>query len=246
MADNSEGDHDCRVLTDEEALALDAKVRRGEELSPQDRQVWLAYHARHQRQGPKPWRPWTAAEDEMARTLPPQEVARRTGRSLSAAPDDTASARLLTRLGDGAAVRDARRWLMEGGNRLAPLRVLVVEDCPDTRDLLALLVRHWGYRSVVASDGRTGLAAALSERPDVILLDIALPDIDGYQVARSIRAQAEQGAVLLVALTGYDQEKDFARSLAAGFDLHLVKPVAPEELQGILARIARQTAGAEK
>jgi hypothetical protein len=84
VADNSEGAPDCRVLTDEEALALDEKVRRGEELSSQDRQAWLAYHARHQRQGPKGWRRWTAAEDEWVRTLPPQEVARRTGRSLTA------------------------------------------------------------------------------------------------------------------------------------------------------------------
>jgi hypothetical protein len=84
VADDSEGDLDGRVLTDEEALALDEKVRRGEELSPQDRQAWLAYHARRQRQGPKRWRPWTAAEDLLVRTLPPQEVARRTGRSLPA------------------------------------------------------------------------------------------------------------------------------------------------------------------
>jgi hypothetical protein len=84
VANHSEGDRDCRVLTDEEALAMDEKVRRGEELPAQDRQAWLAYHARRQPQGPKRWRQWTAAEDEWVRTLPPHEVARRTGRSLTA------------------------------------------------------------------------------------------------------------------------------------------------------------------
>ena len=85
MFDNAETEEaGSRVLTDEEALALDERVRRGEELSPPDRQAWLAYHARRQRHGPKSWRHWTAQEDDLVRTLPPQEVARRTGRSLRA------------------------------------------------------------------------------------------------------------------------------------------------------------------
>jgi hypothetical protein len=83
VAESSEGDR--QVLTDEEALVLDEKVRRGEELSPQDRQAWLAYHARRQPHGPRrAGRAWTAAEDELVRTLPPHEVARRTGRSVAA------------------------------------------------------------------------------------------------------------------------------------------------------------------
>ena len=84
MTDDAEQVAAVRVLTDTEAEALDEKFRRGEELSQEDRRAWLAYHARRQPHGPKALRPWTAEEDELVRSLPPAEAARRTRRTLTA------------------------------------------------------------------------------------------------------------------------------------------------------------------
>ena len=84
MTDDVERVPAARALTDEEAEALDEKFRRGEELSQEDRRAWLAYHARRQPHGPKAQRPWTTEEDELVRSLPPEEAARRAGRDLLA------------------------------------------------------------------------------------------------------------------------------------------------------------------
>jgi CheY-like chemotaxis protein len=116
-----------------------------------------------------------------------------------------------------------------------PLRVLAVDDNVDTADSLALLLTIWGHEARVAYDGPTALATALAYRPEVVLLDIGLPRMDGYQVARQLRRQTMFENALLVAITGYAQEKDFCRSGEAGFDLHLVKPLEPESLRELLA-----------
>ena len=87
MADDAERGASSRVLTDEEAQAMDEKVRRGEELPAEDRRAWLAYHARRQPHGPKSLRPWTPEEDDLVRALPAREAARRTRRTLRAVYD---------------------------------------------------------------------------------------------------------------------------------------------------------------
>jgi CheY-like chemotaxis protein len=110
--------------------------------------------------------------------------------------------------------------------------VLIADDCPDTRDSLALLLRFWGYHVHVASDGLSALEAFQSFRPRAAILDIAMPGLDGWEVARLIRA--DDPAVLLIALTGYAGAEDFERSLWAGFDVHLVKPVEPAEFRLLL------------
>jgi two-component system, sensor histidine kinase len=114
------------------------------------------------------------------------------------------------------------------------LRVLVVEDNPDTRESLRLLLRCWGHQVEVAEDGLGGVRQALRFRPDVAIVDIGLPLLDGYQVARQVRAALQDG-VCLVALTGYGSPEDRALAFEAGFDHHLVKPADPEELQRVLA-----------
>ncbi|HZT81667.1 MAG TPA: ATP-binding protein [Gemmataceae bacterium] len=115
-------------------------------------------------------------------------------------------------------------------------RVLVVEDNRDAADSLAVLLRLAGHEVRVAYDGPSALAEAPRFRPDVILLDIGLPRLDGCEVARQLRRQTGLQDVLLVALTGFGQEQDRRRSREAGFDAHFVKPVDFAALQAVLAR----------
>ena len=117
-----------------------------------------------------------------------------------------------------------------------PLRILVVEDCPDTAETFTILLRMDGYQVRAASTGEAGLQAARAEPPDVVLLDIGLPLMDGYEVARHLREQAEGKPPFLVALTGNGQDEDRLRSREAGFDLHLLKPVNVERLRQVLSR----------
>jgi signal transduction histidine kinase/ActR/RegA family two-component response regulator len=122
------------------------------------------------------------------------------------------------------------------------LRVLVVEDNADARDALRLLLEAWGHQVDDAPDGTRGVKVALAAPPDVAFIDIGLPGLDGYTVARRLRATPAGRDVFLVALTGYGQPADRRRALAAGFDAHLVKPVDPEALAGVLGRAAREVA----
>jgi two-component system, sensor histidine kinase len=118
---------------------------------------------------------------------------------------------------------------------LARRRVLVVEDNPVGRETLRLLLRLWGCQVEAAEDGVRGVEVGLSWRPDAAVVDIGLPGLDGYEVARRLRA-ALGDRVRLIALTGYAEFSDRRRALAAGFDVHMTKPADPEEL-------ARQLAG---
>jgi signal transduction histidine kinase/integral membrane sensor domain MASE1/CheY-like chemotaxis protein len=115
------------------------------------------------------------------------------------------------------------------------LRILLVEDNVDSADALAHLLRRRGHETYVARDGIDGLEQACARRPDVVLLDIGLPGLDGYEVARRLRAGGGVADALLVALSGYGQESDRRRAREAGFDHHLVKPVKLDELERVLA-----------
>jgi len=124
------------------------------------------------------------------------------------------------------------------GGISGPQRVLVIEDIPDAADTLRDLLELFGYEVEVAYTGPTGVEAAERFRPDVILCDIGLPGMDGYAVAEELRRRPATATVRLIALTGYGQEEDRRRSEAAGFDLHLTKPVDPERLSRLLASAA--------
>jgi PAS domain S-box-containing protein len=116
-------------------------------------------------------------------------------------------------------------------------RVLLVEDNEDAAAALAELLRIWGHRVAVVHDGPSALLAARAEQPDVVLLDIGLPGMDGYEVARAFRELPGLEEMTLVALTGYGQESDRLRSSLAGIDHHLVKPVDPDQLRRLIAGI---------
>ncbi len=119
-------------------------------------------------------------------------------------------------------------------------RILVVDDNIDAADSLALLLRVGGNVVHVCNDGAEALAVVAEFRPEVVLLDIGLPGIDGYEVARQLRSRPESESVLLVALTGYGQEEDVRRSRDAGFDHHFVKPADLAALTAVFesARVA--------
>ncbi len=130
---------------------------------------------------------------------------------------------------------------MTATSQLSPtarrLRVLVVDDNADSADSLAMLLQLMGHESTIARDGEAAVDLAASYLPDVILMDIGLPGVDGYEASRRIRAQAPQRDVLLVALTGWGQAADRERSRQAGLDQHLVKPIDPEHLESLLATL---------
>ena len=118
---------------------------------------------------------------------------------------------------------------------VTPRTILVVDDNRDAADSLALLLKISGHQVHTANDGVEAVERAAEIRPDVILLDIGLPKMNGYEAARLIRGQEVNQGVTLVALTGLGQEKDRRRSLEAGFDAHMIKPVSLADLTKLLA-----------
>ena len=116
--------------------------------------------------------------------------------------------------------------------------MLVVDDCPDTRATLRILLHLWGLEAREAGDGQAVLGLATTFLPDVVLLDIGLPGLDGYEVARRLRQLPGLARVLLIATTGYGTDQDLAACRAAGFDQHLLKPFDPAALERLLVHPA--------
>jgi CheY-like chemotaxis protein len=123
-------------------------------------------------------------------------------------------------------------------------RILVVDDNVDALEGLSLLLQTSGYEVMKACDGRQALQIAAACHPDVALLDIGMPHMDGYEVARRIRAEPWGGEVALVALSGWGQSEDLRRTRESGFDFHLVKPVSFEAVTDVITRLARHDAAA--
>ncbi len=119
-------------------------------------------------------------------------------------------------------------------------RVLVVDDNLDAADMLVMMLQMFGHEVKAAYSGQSALATAFEYEPDVVLLDIGLPDMNGYEVARQLRQHAQTMGMRLIALTGYGQDSDRQQAEEAGFDHHLVKPVPPQKLQELLATLAKQ------
>ena len=112
--------------------------------------------------------------------------------------------------------------------------ILIVEDNADARDMLREVLATQGHDVCEAADGAEGIVVAAQVMPEVAIIDIGLPDVDGYEVARRIRSQSSR-PIALIAPTGYGQPADQRRALAAGFDLHLVKPITVERLDQAIA-----------
>jgi len=120
------------------------------------------------------------------------------------------------------------------------LRVLVVDDNVDTVLSFSMLLEADGHNVRTAHDGLEAVQAALDYRPDLVLLDIGLPGLNGYEVAKRLRQDPGLKNVVLVAVTGYGQNADRQASLQAGFNHHLVKPARLEQLQQILAAVSEK------
>ena len=131
------------------------------------------------------------------------------------------------------------------GSASQALRILVVDDSEDTADTMGTLLEMAGHAVQIAHSGPAALEAAATFRPEVVLLDIGLPGLDGYQVAERLRADPAMAGVTLIAASGYGQEEDRRRSAEAGIDRHLVKPVDLKELQDLLAAVGARR-GVEK
>ena len=123
---------------------------------------------------------------------------------------------------------------VEAPARAQRQRILVVEDNADNREMMRVLLESGGHEVHEAADGVSGVELAVQLEPDVVLIDIGLPGIDGYQVARQIRAKLRDRS-RLIALSGYGQQKDRERAFDAGFDDHLLKPVDPARLLVVLS-----------
>ncbi|MGJ7916429.1 ATP-binding protein [Massilia sp. LXY-6] len=140
-----------------------------------------------------------------------------------------------------AAPADTLDNQVPGAGMQAPggLRVMVVDDNVDAAQMLAALLEVQGHAVCVEYDGRGALERARRERPEVLLLDIGLPDMDGYELARQLRSQSESADATLVALTGYGQNQDREEAEQAGFDHYLVKPADMDQVNDVLAQAAR-------
>ena len=137
-----------------------------------------------------------------------------------------------------AAPAAAQAALLAPGCTDHPLRIMVVDDNADGAFMVAMLLETLGHEVLVENDAYKALERAVSARPDVCLLDIGLPGMDGNELARRLRAMPETRNTMLIALTGYGQESDRVRSLQAGFDHHFVKPIDVARLAPLLADMA--------
>jgi two-component system CheB/CheR fusion protein len=153
----------------------------------------------------------------------------------SAGPGQGSEFVLQLPLASTAPTSEAERPAGIAGTMSARRRVLIVDDNQDSALTLARLVRALGHKVATAGGGAEALSRASSFRPEILLLDIGMPDIDGYAVAAQLRRQPEFSETLFVALTGYGTTEDRKQSQAAGFNAHLVKPVDLNALLDLLA-----------
>jgi len=120
------------------------------------------------------------------------------------------------------------------GGSAAKRRLLVVDDNKDAAESMSMLLEMWGHEVAFAYDGPSALETAEQWQPEAVFLDIGLPGMDGYEVAERLRELPQAKDAVLIAITGYGQEDDRARSRRAGIDHHLVKPVAPDALRNLI------------
>jgi CheY-like chemotaxis protein len=118
--------------------------------------------------------------------------------------------------------------------------VLLIDDHDDARDMTAGMLHKHGFEVVTANTGVTGIELAKALKPDIALIDIGMPQMNGYEIARHLRSMKELDGIKLVALTGYGSEEDRQRSSEAGFDMHLIKPLSIASFTKTLEQICIQ------
>jgi len=146
------------------------------------------------------------------------------------------------------AERSPAQVKIPGAKRAQPgqtWRVLIVDDNADSADSIAAILETSGHEVEVAYSAQKALEMAVEHQPDIVLLDIGLPDMDGYEVAKHLRQTPELKEMRLIAITGYGQESDRQRSREAGFDEHLVKPVEWQKLEELLASLMKRPRSSE-
>ena len=119
-------------------------------------------------------------------------------------------------------------------------RVLIVDDYPDAAEAASMLITLYGHECRTATSGQDALAQAATFDPEIVILDIGLPDISGYEVARMLRGRPGGRSLYLAAVTGWGQPEDRARALAAGFDQHVLKPTDAAKIKAILQLAAER------
>ena len=125
----------------------------------------------------------------------------------------------------------------EGQRGLAKQRVLVVDDVADVTEMIALFLKHAGYDVTTANSAGNALQLAADRNFDLIISDIGMPEMNGYQLAESLRAISDYQRTPLIAVTGYTEYDDRGRSLRAGFDAHLTKPINPSQLLELIGKL---------
>jgi signal transduction histidine kinase len=148
--------------------------------------------------------------------------------------------------GEAVTARDGSRGLADAGAPPIPRRILIADDNADALETLAAILRMSGHEVVVAPNGAAALEVASRHLPEVALLDIGMPVVDGYEVARRIRCEPWGQAITLVALTGWGQDADRRRSREAGFDAHLVKPLDLDRLSQLLAALPLRASASDR
>jgi CheY-like chemotaxis protein len=166
---------------------------------------------------------------------PSTAISQNAGKALRM-PASAASRRLRPRLPMAADSFSAKPEPETAGHG-RPVRVLVVDDYPDNAASMAMLLRLYGHEVDIALNGCEALRKAQAKPPDVVLLDISMPGMSGYRVARELRSLFQQ-RVRLIAITAHSFAEDQQRCLEVGFDLHLVKPADPREVQRLLEQLA--------
>jgi CheY-like chemotaxis protein len=122
------------------------------------------------------------------------------------------------------------------------LRILIIDDIADVADVLKMLLDLEGFETLVAYSGQSALESAGEFRPDVVICDIGLPEMDGHEIARRLRGDPKVASATLIALTGWGAEGEVRRTRESGFDFHLVKPVDANALLDLLSQISPRTA----
>lgn len=138
-----------------------------------------------------------------------------------------------------SARRSAAKRISKQNNHdsVAKLRVLVVDDVNDVTEMIALFLKHAGYDVTTANSAGNALKVASDDKFDLIISDIGMPEMNGYELAESLRALTDYQTTPLIAVTGYTEYDDRGRSLRAGFDAHLTKPINPSQLLELISKL---------